>query len=190
VVLRLPFTSKENWGFVVPIPIPVPLSYKDESVIIYCFSRKDSENITHILKNRGLNAIPYHAGLDAETRRNNQELFIKNKANIINMSFVGVDDSALLRDIIKQAYDAGILVVVAAGNTDPDQTGKDFQKIKMYPVCSDSGSDMNFVIGVASIGKNNRRSLFSNYGDNCVDISAPGNVSSTGRGDKIPKRIS
>ncbi|KKQ54041.1 MAG: hypothetical protein US74_C0053G0010, partial [Parcubacteria group bacterium GW2011_GWA2_38_13] len=99
---------------------------------------------------------------------------IKNKANIINMSFVGVDDSALLRDIIKQAYDAGILVVVAAGNTDPDQTGKDFQKIKMYPVCSDSGSDMNFVIGVASIGKNNRRSLFSNYGDNCVDISAPG----------------
>lgn len=99
---------------------------------------------------------------------------IKNKANIINMSFVGVDDSTLLRDIIKQAYDAGILVVVAAGNTDPDQTGKDFQKVKMFPICSDSGSDTNFVIGVASMGKNNHRSLFSNYGDNCVDISAPG----------------
>ena len=38
------------------------------------------------------------------------------------MSFVGVDDSLLLRDNIRQAYNAGILVVVAAGNTDPDQT--------------------------------------------------------------------
>lgn len=99
---------------------------------------------------------------------------IKNKANIINMSFVGVDDSLLLRDIIKQAYNSGILVVVAAGNTDPDQIGKDLRKIKMYPVCSDFGSDENFIIGVASLGKNNMISKFSNFGDNCIDISAPG----------------
>ena len=57
--------------------------YKDESVIIYCFSRKDSENIAEILKNKGFGALPYHAGLNAETRRNNQDLFIKNKIDII-----------------------------------------------------------------------------------------------------------
>ena len=57
--------------------------YKDESAIIYCFSRKDSENIAEILKNKGFDALPYHAGLDTQTRKNNQELFIKNKVEII-----------------------------------------------------------------------------------------------------------
>ena len=99
---------------------------------------------------------------------------IKNKANVINMSFVGDDESALLHDIIKKAYDSGILVVVAAGNTDPDQIGKNLQNTRMYPVCTDVGSDENFVIGVASLGKAGTRSGFSNYGDDCVDISAPG----------------
>ena len=57
--------------------------YKDESVIIYCFSRKDSENIAERLRGRGFGALPYHAGLDNETRKKNQDLFIKDKANII-----------------------------------------------------------------------------------------------------------
>ncbi|MEK6918670.1 MAG: ATP-dependent DNA helicase RecQ [Nanoarchaeota archaeon] len=57
--------------------------YKDESVIIYCFSRKDTESIAKNLTNYGFSALPYHAGLSPETRRNNQELFIKDKINII-----------------------------------------------------------------------------------------------------------
>jgi len=57
--------------------------YKEESAIIYCFSRKDSENIAGILRSRGFNALPYHAGLSPETRKSNQEKFIKNKVNII-----------------------------------------------------------------------------------------------------------
>ena len=57
--------------------------YKDESVIIYCFSRKDSENIAERLRGRGFDALPYHAGLDNETRKKNQDLFIKDKVNII-----------------------------------------------------------------------------------------------------------
>jgi len=57
--------------------------YKDESIIIYCFSRKDSENIAEILRHNGFNALPYHAGLDNEIKKHNQELFIKDKINII-----------------------------------------------------------------------------------------------------------
>ena len=57
--------------------------YKDESVIIYCFSRKDSENIAERLRARGFDALPYHAGLDNETKKKNQDLFIKDKVNII-----------------------------------------------------------------------------------------------------------
>ena len=57
--------------------------YKNKSVIIYCFSRKDSENISQNLIKHGFNALPYHAGLDNEKRKHNQELFIKDKVNII-----------------------------------------------------------------------------------------------------------
>ncbi len=57
--------------------------YKDESVIIYCFSRKDSENIAERLRERGFDALPYHAGLDNETKKKNQDSFIKDKINII-----------------------------------------------------------------------------------------------------------
>lgn len=57
--------------------------YKDKSVIIYCFSRKDTENITDKLNANGFNALPYHAGLSTEERKRHQDLFIKDSVNII-----------------------------------------------------------------------------------------------------------
>jgi len=63
--------------------IEILKKYKKESVIIYCFSRKDSENIAQRLRENGFNALPYHAGLNNEIRKHNQELFIKDKVNII-----------------------------------------------------------------------------------------------------------
>lgn len=99
---------------------------------------------------------------------------IKSKADIINMSFVGDEDSELLRQGIKNAYDAGIIVVVAAGNSNPKEPGVNFEVTKKYPVCSLLDEDVNYVMGVASLDKNGLRSVFSNYGNNCVDISAPG----------------
>lgn len=99
---------------------------------------------------------------------------IKNKANIINMSFVGDEPSQLLTEAVKSAYDAGIIVVAAAGNSSPNQRGVDFQREPKFPICTESGSAENLVIGVTSIGRDNQRSGFANYGSNCVDISAPG----------------
>ncbi|MBU4338584.1 DNA helicase RecQ [Patescibacteria group bacterium] len=57
--------------------------HRNESAIIYCFSRKDTEQIAGDLKLEGFNALPYHAGLNSETRKRNQELFIKDEAQII-----------------------------------------------------------------------------------------------------------
>jgi ATP-dependent DNA helicase RecQ len=57
--------------------------HKNQSSIIYCFSRKDTENIAERLTLNGLKALPYHAGLDRETRRQNQELFIRDEVPII-----------------------------------------------------------------------------------------------------------
>ncbi|MEJ2267472.1 MAG: ATP-dependent DNA helicase [Nanoarchaeota archaeon] len=57
--------------------------HKDESVIIYCFSRKETEKIAIDLNEHGYKAIFYHAGLEDNIRKKNQELFIKDKVNII-----------------------------------------------------------------------------------------------------------
>ena len=57
--------------------------HKNEPTIIYCFSRKDTENIAMDLQVEGFNALPYHAGLNNETRKKNQELFIKDEVSII-----------------------------------------------------------------------------------------------------------
>ena len=57
--------------------------YKDESAIIYCFSRKDTEKIAQQLNESGFKALPYHAGLSNDIRKQNQEVFIKDKVNVI-----------------------------------------------------------------------------------------------------------
>jgi ATP-dependent DNA helicase RecQ len=57
--------------------------YKKESVIIYCFSRKETETISENLKLNGFKARAYHAGLSAHERTMVQDLFIKDEVNII-----------------------------------------------------------------------------------------------------------
>ncbi|MFA6897436.1 MAG: DNA helicase RecQ [Patescibacteria group bacterium] len=57
--------------------------YRNDSSIIYCFSRKETETITEKLIGNGFNACAYHAGLSREDRKNAQDLFIKDKVNII-----------------------------------------------------------------------------------------------------------
>ncbi len=57
--------------------------YKNESVIIYCFSRKETEEIADNLRLNEFKARAYHAGLDKSKRRLAQDLFIKDEVNII-----------------------------------------------------------------------------------------------------------
>ncbi len=57
--------------------------HRDESVIIYCFSRNDTEKMVENLKKFGHKALPYHAGLSADKRSENQEKFIQDKVHII-----------------------------------------------------------------------------------------------------------
>jgi len=57
--------------------------YENASVIIYCFSRNDTQNLVDKLNKHGLKAATYHAGLNAKTRKENQEKFIKDEVNII-----------------------------------------------------------------------------------------------------------
>ncbi|ESA38825.1 atp-dependent dna helicase [Leptolyngbya sp. Heron Island J] len=51
--------------------------------IIYCLSRKRVNEISFRLKQDGISALPYHAGLSAQERQENQEQFIRDDVRII-----------------------------------------------------------------------------------------------------------
>ena len=57
--------------------------YKDKSVIIYCFSRNDTEKLVSDLNKYGFKAAAYHADLDAAQRSATHERFIKDEVNIM-----------------------------------------------------------------------------------------------------------
>ena len=57
--------------------------HKNESAIIYCFSRKETENLAADLTSNGIPAMPYHAGLDSSVRRSTQEQFIRDEMAVI-----------------------------------------------------------------------------------------------------------
>lgn len=57
--------------------------HENEQIIIYCFSRKETEKMAGDLIEGGYKAVFYHAGLNDETRGKNQELFIKDDVQII-----------------------------------------------------------------------------------------------------------
>ncbi len=56
---------------------------KGKSGIIYCLSRKKVEEIASLLKVNGINAAPYHAGLDGHVRIKNQEDFLNEEVDVI-----------------------------------------------------------------------------------------------------------
>ncbi|HEY5755611.1 MAG TPA: DNA helicase RecQ [Steroidobacter sp.] len=51
--------------------------------IVYCLSRKRVDELAERLRADGIRALPYHAGLEAGTRRDNQEAFIRDDAQVI-----------------------------------------------------------------------------------------------------------
>ena len=56
---------------------------EDQCGIIYCLSRKKTEQTAEWLCSQGFSALPYHAGLDASKRGDNQDQFLKSECKII-----------------------------------------------------------------------------------------------------------
>ncbi|MFH1744627.1 MAG: DNA helicase RecQ [bacterium] len=68
--------------------------HKKSSTIIYCFSRKNAEELAEDLRAEGLKALAYHAGLETNVRRETQEKFIKDEIDIITATIafgMGID---------------------------------------------------------------------------------------------------
>ena len=57
--------------------------HRNDAGIVYCLSRKKTEDIAFWLQEQGFNALAYHAGLDAKTRSNHQSRFLREESIII-----------------------------------------------------------------------------------------------------------
>src|SRR4051794_13744740 len=69
---------------------------KDDSGIIYCLSRNSVDSLAADLKDEGFSVLPYHAGLEKETRDRHQVSFLKDETKIIvaTIAFgMGIDKS-------------------------------------------------------------------------------------------------
>jgi len=86
-------------------------------------------------------------------------------ANIISNSWGGYEESTLIHDAIKYAFDSKVLVIASAGN--------DFTSTKAYPAAYDE------VIAVSATDEFDKPAAFTNFGD-WISVSAPGvNIYST-----------
>ncbi|NER15943.1 ATP-dependent DNA helicase RecQ [Spongiivirga citrea] len=57
--------------------------HSGKSGIVYCLSRKRVEELAQTLQVNGINAVPYHAGLDAKTRVKHQDMFLMEDADVV-----------------------------------------------------------------------------------------------------------
>ncbi len=54
-----------------------------KSGIVYCLSRKRVEELAQVLQVNGINAVPYHAGLDAKSRSSHQDKFLMEDVDVV-----------------------------------------------------------------------------------------------------------
>lgn len=78
--IRLDVTLRADWKRQV---LDFLESHSGESGVIYCLSRKKTEEIAGFLRDKGYNALPYHAGMEKEARDRNQDLFMSESAVIM-----------------------------------------------------------------------------------------------------------
>lgn len=84
---------------------------------------------------------------------------VNQSAKIISCSWGSCEDSELIHDAIRYAYEAGVLVIASAGN--------DAWNLKNYPAAYEE------VVAVAATDQSDEPTGFSNYGD-WIELSAPG----------------
>ena len=91
--LSLAVEQKDDWKKQILIFLENKIN---ESGIIYCLSRKQTEDVSEFLNKNNYRSIPYHAGQESNIRKNNQEIFM-NENGIIMVATIafgmGIDKS-------------------------------------------------------------------------------------------------
>lgn len=131
---------------------------------------KDGVGVNWQVKIMPIRAIDSNGSGDLEVVAKAVDYAVNNGAMVISMSMVSAENDDVLRASLIAAYEKGVVIVAAAGNSSTEITG---DGNSVYPVCFDSKDKKNWIIGVGSVNTSSKFSWFSNYGDS-VDLYAPG----------------
>jgi ATP-dependent DNA helicase RecQ len=91
--IKLTVEMKRNWKDQL---VKFVKRHRDECGIVYCLSRKKTEEAAAFLHENGVNALPYHAGLNKDVRDTNQNIFMTEPDTVIvaTIAFgMGIDKS-------------------------------------------------------------------------------------------------
>ena len=97
--------------------------HQGESGVVYCISRKEVESTSAALSQLGITALPYHAGLSPEVRKQNQDAFLREEAKVIvaTVAFgMGIDKSN-----VRYVIHAGMPKSLEAYQQESGRAGRD-----------------------------------------------------------------
>ena len=89
-VIKLESKYKNRWV------VQYALKHGDDSGIVYCATRKETEALADDLTKAGVSAVSYHAGMDAQDREQAQRDFVNDKVQVVvatNAFGMGIDKS-------------------------------------------------------------------------------------------------
>jgi ATP-dependent DNA helicase RecQ len=112
--------------------------HKGEAGIVYCISRAEVESVAKELSKRGHKALPYHAGLSAETRRAHQEAFANEQVDLIvaTVAFgMGID-----RSNVRFVAHAGLPKAIESYQQEAGRAGRD--RLEAECILFYSGQDL------------------------------------------------
>lgn len=93
---NLAYRVLPRFGSVTEQAMSVISRHSEEGGIIYCLRRADVDSLCQSLKEQGIKALPYHAGMDSALRAKTQEAFIEERCDVVvaTVAFgMGIDRS-------------------------------------------------------------------------------------------------